>query len=230
MALGSSVDCFCWSQQIVNTFSLRFTISTSLTTSNIFVGKGVRKKKRDSFGQVSHCTHSPRPYCCRLRRLGLGPSNYISLQKPMKIKILMTARTQSLSSNVKLQKQQKQLYPMCGTAALGRSIITKDVQRGDEEGTLSACNEIKKGKCKIFHFFLFYCAPSPIVTLISSASCSITHPTRRFPSIHPLIAYAATSVSDGVIWITVTFANWSTKLLILDLIPNPFSVLRLVDN
>ena len=44
-----------------------------------------------------------------------------------------------------------------------------------------------------------FCAPN--VTIISSTSCSILHLTRRpsqsNPS-HPLIAYAATSVSDGV--------------------------------
>ena len=40
-----------------------------------------------------------------------------------------------------------------------------------------------------------------LVLIISSVSCSILQPTQRFPipSIHPLIAYAATSVSGGVI-------------------------------
>ena len=39
-----------------------------------------------------------------------------------------------------------------------------------------------------------------MILIICSLSCSILHPTRRFPSIQsrPLIAYAATSVSDGV--------------------------------
>ena len=41
--------------------------------------------------------------------------------------------------------------------------------------------------------------------IIRSVSCSILHPTRRFPihpsihPIHPLIAYAVTSISDSII-------------------------------
>ena len=51
-----------------------------------------------------------------------------------------------------------------------------------------------------------------LVWVISSVSCSILHPTQRFPSnhpIHPLIAYAATSVSDSVITLGDTLCTLS---------------------
>ena len=51
-----------------------------------------------------------------------------------------------------------------------------------------------------------------VIWIISRVSCSIFHPTQRYPiqpnPTHPLKAYAATSVSDGAIWITLCCPTW----------------------